>query len=546
MKTCPNCHTLNRDTARFCTKCAVPFASDMICGICGASNAPGAKFCGSCGKAILTSGAAAVLPVASAGGVQTPIPAALVSTGKLAANTLVAGRYLIIHKIGQGGMGAVYLVNDTRLGNRKCALKEMSNAALKTPREQQEAVNEFRREAQMLSNLSHPNLPRVTDFFSEGDTHFLVMDYLEGGTLESLLDARSQPFPETQVLVWADQLCGVLAYLHSQNPPVIFRDLKPGNIMVSPDGSTVKLIDFGIARLFRPGANKDTRALGTPGYASPEQYGKGQSDARSDVFALGATLHHVLTLRDPGLDPLNFRRLRSLNPQVSPEVEAAVHRALELQASARWQSVQAMQQALCAGPMPASLQQGGAMGVAPRQPVQASPRRQMPPPLVVSPPPPTVVTPLVPAAPMQVFASPQAPVRYADHGSRIAAYLIDSLILGIGSLVISLPFLSSSDDTVFVILIILMSIWSLGYYTYFHSHGGQTPGKKIAKIRVERKDGLPITPRSALWRAIVFIAPPALLTAVCFVGWLLYLFPLVEKEHRGLHDLIAGTWVVKA
>jgi serine/threonine-protein kinase len=274
-------------------------------------------------------------------------------------NALVENRYAIIRKLGEGGMGAVYLVKDTRLGNRKCALKEMSDAPITNPVELQQAKEAFQREAEMLSTLSHPALPRVTDFFSVGSKHYLVMDYADGRPLDELLVKRARPFPESQVVAWAQQVCEVFSYLHSQDPPIIYRDLKPGNIMLTTNRKNLKLIDFGIARTYKPHRPKDTIAMGTPGYSPPEQYGKGQTDHRSDIYALGATLHHLLTLRDPGDDPFRFPEVTSLNPGVSAEINQVIMKAVRQDRNQRWQSVAEMAQAfgrLATVPQPASPQ----------------------------------------------------------------------------------------------------------------------------------------------------------------------------------------------
>ena len=263
----------------------------------------------------------------------------------LAPGTLLQGRYRIVRTLGVGGMGAVYLAHDTRLANRAVAVKEMVPDPTASPAEQAQAQQQFQQEASMLASLDHPNLPRVYDYFTEGGKHYLVMDYIEGETLEDILTRTSGFLPESQVLNWATQLCDVLTYLHSRYPPVIFRDLKPGNIMLDRSG-TVKLIDFGIARLFKPGKPTDTVVFGTAGYAPPEQYGRGQTDARSDIYALGATLHHLLTKHDPAQTPFSFPPVRSLNPSVSPHVEAAIMKALAQDRSHRFQTASEMKQAI--------------------------------------------------------------------------------------------------------------------------------------------------------------------------------------------------------
>src|SRR6266849_514241 len=192
-------------------------------------------------------------------------------TGFLGPRTVLHNRYRIERVIGHGGMGAVYQARDLNRRGILCAVKEMS-LSMVPPEERTRAIQNFKIEAKMLWGLSHPNLPAFTNFFAENQRYFLVMEYIEGQTLEDLLERQGAPFPERRVLRWAEQLCDVLQYLHSQNPPIIFRDMKPGNIMLTRPGH-IKLIDFGIARFFRPTHGPDTQLLGTPGYAPPEQYG---------------------------------------------------------------------------------------------------------------------------------------------------------------------------------------------------------------------------------------------------------------------------------
>jgi serine/threonine-protein kinase len=327
MKTCSQCGFENRDAARFCQNCAAPLVAELVCPSCGMANPVVAKFCLNCATPLRG---------------QTP-PAGL--TGMLPANTMLAGRYTVLSKLGKGGMGAVYLVSDNRLAGKQWAVKEMSDAALTDPGEKRKAVEAFQREATLLASLNHPNLTKVVDYFAEGGKHYLVMDYVSGQTLEETLDARTVPFAEAQVVAWAEQLCDVLSYLHSQATPIIFRDLKPGNIMIDQNGR-LRLIDFGVARLFKPGQSRDTENFGTAGYAPPEQYGKGQTDARSDVYALGATLHQMLTLRDPTDEPFKFPAVTALNSVVSPHVNMAVMRAVEQDRDRRWSSAVEMAKAL--------------------------------------------------------------------------------------------------------------------------------------------------------------------------------------------------------
>ena len=327
MKDCSSCGATNRDTARFCIHCAAPILAEVCCGRCGIANPIQARFCMGC---------AAPLKVEAITGASSTV---------LTTTTVLAQRYQVLGKIGQGGMGAVYLVADQRLSDKHWALKELDPSALMNPQERQERIAAFQQEANLLASLAHPNLTKVLDCFSRSDRYYLVMDFVEGSSLRQLLDVRTTPFSEMQVLKWADQLCDVLSYLHTQSPPVIFRDLKPDNILVD-QSDRIKLIDFGIARFFRPDRTKDTATFGTVGYAPPEQYGRGQTEARSDIYSLGATLHHLLTLRDPANDPFGFLPIRTIQPLLSPQLEQVVQRALEQRVEARWLSASAMKAAL--------------------------------------------------------------------------------------------------------------------------------------------------------------------------------------------------------
>jgi serine/threonine protein kinase len=256
-------------------------------------------------------------------------------------------RYRILRKVAQGGMGAVYESTDTQspIGNR-AAIKEISPAAL-PPGERTQAVTDFRREAQMLARLQHDNLVKVVETFEELGKHFLVMEFVPGRTLLNVLDLAGGPLPEHRVLAWARQIIDVIQYLHTQDPPIIYRDLKPANVMlVEGTIEKIKVIDFGIARLHKVGKTSDTEAFGTAGYAPPEQYGKGQTDQRSDIYAFAATMHHLLTNRDPSLNPFNWLSIRRYNPGVSPRVDTAIMQALSLDPQKRFQSIEAFAQAL--------------------------------------------------------------------------------------------------------------------------------------------------------------------------------------------------------
>lgn len=261
------------------------------------------------------------------------------ATGRLDPETILDNRYIIVKTLGRGGMGAVYLAFDQRLKNRKVAIKEMSTNAVGQGN-LAAAIAAFESEATMLTSLKHQALPTIHDFFSRGeDRWYLVMEFIEGKTLKQVIQERGA-IPEAEVLPWTRQLCDILNYLHTRTPPVIFRDLKPANIMLTPEG-TIKLIDFGIARHFRHGITEDTAAYGSTGFAPPEQYGQNQTDARSDIYALGATLHYLLTAVDPDNNPFIFDP-PSTKSQVSPEFEELVMKAIDLRPDRRYQNVQEM------------------------------------------------------------------------------------------------------------------------------------------------------------------------------------------------------------
>ena len=239
-------------------------------------------------------------------------------------------------------MGAVYKARDLKR-QTICAVKEMS-LSMVAPDERQQAIQNFKDEAKMLWGLNHPNLPSFTGFFTEGQRYFMVMEYVDGSTLEDLLERNGGPFPERRVLGWARQLCDVLEYLHNQNPPIIFRDMKPGNIMLMRTGR-IKLIDFGIARFFRSASAQDTQLLGTPGFAPPEQYGKAQTDERADIYSLAMTIFQLLTntLSETGF---GLKDIRSTHARISPGVARALEKATALEAAERYQNVAAFRRAL--------------------------------------------------------------------------------------------------------------------------------------------------------------------------------------------------------
>jgi tRNA A-37 threonylcarbamoyl transferase component Bud32 len=239
-------------------------------------------------------------------------------------------------------------VLDTLDGGKQRAVKEMSEAQL-GPLERDKALNDFLREADMLRALDHPALAKVFDRFVDNHKHYLVMEYVRGHNLEDELIETGRPLAPERVRLWGVTLCGVLAYLHSRIPPIIYRDLKPANIMLQPDDS-VKLIDFGIARWLHPMRAQDTSKLGTDGYAPLEQY-NARSEPRSDLYALGASLYHLLTGRVPESAPVrsmdeSLTPPRSVNREVSEALEQVILRALNLRAEDRYVDAEQMRQAL--------------------------------------------------------------------------------------------------------------------------------------------------------------------------------------------------------
>jgi ABC-type branched-subunit amino acid transport system substrate-binding protein/predicted Ser/Thr protein kinase len=242
-------------------------------------------------------------------------------------------RYRVVRFIGRGGMGAVYLCEDLRLPGKQWALKEM---ILHDPGVAEQVRDSFQREAQFLAGLRHRSLPLIVDVFSIDDRQYLVMEYIHGETLAQRVENRGIP-SDTTALGWALELAQVLDYLHRQERPIIFRDLKPENIIVTDDGH-IKVIDFGLARHFEPGKRRDTQASGTVGYAPPEQWeDSGQSDPRSDIYSLAATLFYVLTGKPPS--PIyGSHRIRPYRPDIDPGIEALVLRCLQPDPSQRYRS----------------------------------------------------------------------------------------------------------------------------------------------------------------------------------------------------------------
>lgn len=292
-------------------------SSPLFCPICGAANTPQATHCFACGHAL-----------------QTPAPAQN-------EETLLKQRYRLLNRLGQGGMGSVYKAEDTELGNRLVAIKEMGQKGL-NQQEADEATIAFKREALLLAGLMHPNLPRIYDHFSEQGRWYLIMDFIEGQNLEEYFTQHDEALPLAEVLEYGIQLCSVLHYLHTRQPAIIFRDLKPDNVLRADDGH-LYLIDFGIARHFKPGQARDTIAFGSPGYAAPEQYGKAQTTPSADIYSLGVMLHQMITGEDPTLKPFFFAPLYTKGPT---RLQFLLNQMLDMDANKRPSDVALVKQTL--------------------------------------------------------------------------------------------------------------------------------------------------------------------------------------------------------
>jgi outer membrane protein assembly factor BamB/serine/threonine protein kinase len=260
---------------------------------------------------------------------------------------LLEGRYEIEQVIGYGGMSTVYRARDIRFAStvRVAAVKEMFDVST-DPNVRLDKLKRFEEEANFLAMLNHPSIPKIFDFFAANDRRYLVLEYIEGKNLETVLEEQAAPFEEQQVLEWGIALCDVLGYLHNHKPkPIVFRDMKPSNIMLT-GSSRLVLIDFGIAKTFQE--DKKGTMIGTEGYSPPEQY-KGLALPGGDIYALGATLHQLLTNSDPRMEvPFTFheRLPRSKNPKVSAETEAVIMKALEFDIAKRWPTVGEFRQAM--------------------------------------------------------------------------------------------------------------------------------------------------------------------------------------------------------
>jgi serine/threonine protein kinase len=303
----------------------------------------------------------------------------------LADGTLVRGTrdsYTVLKLIGRGGMGTVYRVQRAS-DNTIWALKEMRPQVELPPEELVENRRLFEQEAELLRTLSFPNLPVIVDLFTNDQRPTLVMEFVPGDTLEHVIHEANAPLLKAQVISYGIQLCRVLHYLHSRTPPIIYRDLKPSNVILTPDG-VLKLIDFGVARKHKSGQSKDTIAMGSAGYAPPEQYGKEQTDARSDIYALGATLLHLATNLPPvPLQTPQPNYVQKLNRSIDTRTEQVIIKAMSIKRDQRFQTCAEMEQALHAcldTPFVDPTQRSAPPPAVPVQPA--------PPPVVASTPPP--------------------------------------------------------------------------------------------------------------------------------------------------------------
>jgi len=291
----------------------------MNCPNCNKENRGTSKFCSGCG-----------------GDLEIEF-----SDEPLEVGTILENRYQIINQLNYGGMSTIYKAKVLKL-NSICAVKELLPPE-GSIHEQAEAMAWFNREAKLLARLDHPNLPRVFDYFVDKGKYYLVMNFVEGRDLDDIIEKEGTPgLPEEKVIAWSKELLEVLDYLHNQNPPIVYRDLKPSNIMIHKDGRVV-LIDFGIARAVRQQDISTKTVIGTDGYAPLEQY-EGRPEPRSDLYALGATMHNLLTGRIPV--PLNIPPVKEIRPDISDEMEAFIKKATQRKAGDRFSSAREMLEAL--------------------------------------------------------------------------------------------------------------------------------------------------------------------------------------------------------
>ncbi|GCE27166.1 hypothetical protein KDA_26500 [Dictyobacter alpinus] len=313
----------------------------LFCAECGAANPTHARFCRFCGHSISTQ---ISLPQPLASNPSIPIavvPASERDSQPLKVRELLKHRYRLVKQIGSGGYGKIYQAIDTEFMDRRVAIKEMIQQGL-GQQELLDAAESFKREAVLLATLTHPNLPSIYDYFSENGNWYLVMSFIEGETLEHYLQQRGGSLSIEKVLQIGIQLATVLSFLHTRRPAIVFRDLKPSNVMRTPEGQ-IYLIDFGIARHFKYGKLKDTMVLGSPGYAAPEQYGRAQTTPQADVYSLGIVLYQLITGIDPSHSPFAHKDLEL--PQ-HPQLRILILCMLELDPKRRPSSMGNIQREL--------------------------------------------------------------------------------------------------------------------------------------------------------------------------------------------------------
>ena len=388
--------------------------TSILCSFCGATNSLQATFCRACGCTLQENVAPTVFNM---------------ETGQLLPNVLLKQRYRIVRLVGQGGMGAVYEAEDTQLGQRKVALKEMRQSGLNT-QEISKAANAFRQEALLLACLQNPHLPNIYDHFGECGRWYLVMSFIHGETLDAYLKkAPSGKLPLQETLQIGMQLCTVLGYLHAQQPPIIFRDLKPSNIMRTSDGH-IYLIDFGIARLFKPGQAKDTSVYGSMGYASPEQYGKAQTTPQSDIYSLGAVLYHLLSAYHPASTPFRLPPLQMLSQELPTELVKLIEQMLHLDENKRPTSMSVVKLRLQS--IAAATGSGQPLLLLPTVAVDQSPK-------------PPILDVGVPPTPPIYFSASSARARYQRYTLLVSAFALVIAVSGMLYFLSSHQALSSSN-----------------------------------------------------------------------------------------------------
>ena len=468
----------------------------------------------------------------------------------LAPNVILQNRYQITQLLGQGGMGAVYQAWDLRLQGLIVAVKEnFDNSPM--------AQMQFQTEAAILARLSHPALTRVTDYFIEpSGRQYLVMDFIAGQDLDQLVAQRGR-LSESEAIGWITQVLDALVYLHSQTPPIIHRDIKPANIKLRSDGRAV-LVDFGIAKVYDPTQRTQAGArAGTPGYAPLEQYGQGRTDARSDIYALGATLYFLLTAQVPPEATDVAAGLRSLTRPsafgvvINPALEQTILRAMASEAGQRFQSAREFRNALTAPSRLQSMPSGTPSRPRALAPNAAAHPQLAAPPLSIS-----IPVPRVPSRPW--ISVPLTPsVVYASWGRRAIAFIADIIVLMMlvfpgaimAGVMDALAYgssrgYSSSSGVFSTLFTCVMYILIPCYFVLCSTAWGQTLGKKMLGIKIVRiNDGLP---PGLGWSILRYIGMGTeSFMFYCLIGFIGYLWPLWDQRKQALHDKLAGTIVIR-